>query len=748
MSDPIENENGRIAEIDAPAGAREKAAGFDIGNHGDAEAKASRMPSLPNPSMLAAHNAAGHEFIPLHGANDIGKNGRRIGKRPLYKAWPTKAPMTLGAAISHMQAGWNVGVRLREVDLVIDVDPRHFEAGDDPVARLWKDFALAECPFVKTGGGGFHFYLRKPSKIEVVDRLDAYKGIEFKSKGRQVVAAGSIHPDTGRFYALDDDPIALLLSDAPEAATTFLDAIRKPIIEALSGKPGEITPEQLERLLSKRDVLIYNGRHDDWLRIMMAAHHGTNGEGVDEFVAWSLGDPDYADHETSICDRWKSLTAKPGGVTLGTLLKALADDGHGAFIEEVLRASAIDDFADDLPAEVARPTFMEKSGRVESDYRNTQRAVEAGGLGVAYDDLANRAVLRAERLPWTKDIGRELNDDLIRIVREWIMEQFGFEPKKDDVSDVLFALATKNTFNPVVEYLDGLTWDGVERVDTLLPSYFGSADGAYERAVGRKLMLAAVRRARHPGTKFDTVPILEGKQGSGKTSAMRVLGGRWHSDAELGRLDGKDAPGILHDVWILELGELTSMGKADVDHLKAFVSRMEDRYRPPYGKTVKTYPRRCVFVGTTNSNSYLQDLTGNRRFLPVQTGAIDLEALKQDRDQLWAEAGRIEATGESLVLPENLWSEAALRQDERLANDPWVDAVKMYLVKDESRTRYSSQELLEDALGVPCNRQNQREAKRLSAVMARLGFQHKANVRVGGLSVTGYISADDPLFGG
>jgi hypothetical protein len=748
MSDILYNENGRIGEIDAPAGAREKNAGFDVGNRNDVKAKASETPSLPNPSMLATHNAAGHEFIPLHGASDIGKDGKRIGKQPLYNAWPTKAAMTLEAAVSHMQAGWNVGIRLRDTDLVIDVDPRNFETGDDPVARLWKDFALPGCPFVRTGGGGFHFYLRKPSDLEVVDKLAAYKGIEFKSKGRQVVAAGSIHPDTGRLYALDDDPIALLLSEAPEATTVLVDAIRRPISVASSGEPGEITPEKLARLLSVHNVFKYNGCHDAWLRIMMASHHGTNGEGVDEFVAWSLGDPDYADDEAVIRDKWNSLAVKPDGVKLGTLLKALADDGHGAFIEEVLRSPAIEDFPDDLPVEIVPPAFLEKAGRIESNYRNTQRAVEAGDLGVAYDELANRAVLRAERLPWTRDIGRELNDDLIRIVREWIMEQFGFEPKKDDVSDVLFALATKNTFNPVVEYLDGLVWDGVERVDGLLPAYFGSADGAYERAVGRKLMLAAVRRARRPGTKFDTVPILEGKQGSGKTSALRVLGGRWHSDAELGRLDGKDAPGILHDVWILELGELTSMGKADVDHLKAFVSRMEDRYRPPYGKTVKTYPRRCVFVGTTNSNSYLQDLTGNRRFLPVQTGAIDLEALKRDRDQLWAEAGRIEAGGESLVLPENLWSEAALRQDERLANDPWVDAVKMYLVKDESRTRYSSQELLEDALGVPCNRQNQREAKRLSAVMARLGFQHKANVRVGGLSVTGYISADDPLFGG
>jgi len=346
MSDVLENENGRIGEIDAPAGAREKNAGFDVGNRNDAEAKASETPSLPNASMLAAHGAAGHEFIPLHGASDIGKDGKRIGKQPLYNAWPTKAAMTLEAAVSHMQAGWNIGVRLREVDLVIDVDPRHFDVGDDPVARLWKDFALPECPFVRTGGGGFHFYLRKPSEIEVVDRLDAYKGIEFKSKGRQVVAAGSVHPDTGRLYAFDDDPIALLLSEAPEATTVLVDAIRRPISAASSGEPGEITPEQLAELLTGLDILGYNDRYDDWLKIMMSAHFGTNGEGLDEFVAWSLGDPDYADDEAVIRDKWNRLAAKPNGVKLGTLLKALADDGHGAFIEEVLRSPAEEDFPD------------------------------------------------------------------------------------------------------------------------------------------------------------------------------------------------------------------------------------------------------------------------------------------------------------------------------------------------------------------------------------------------------------------
>ncbi len=300
----------------------------------------------------------------------------------------------------------------------------------------------------------------------------------------------------------------------------------------------------------------------------------------------------------------------------------------------------MEDFPDDvdLPVEAAAPAFITNKGRIESNYRNTQRAVEAAHLDVCFDELSQRAVLRANRLPWTADIGRELTDDMIRIIREWIMEQFRFEPKREEVSDVLFALATKNTFNPVVEYLDGLRWDGVTRIDRLFPAYFGSEDGEYERAVGRKLMLAAVRRMRRPGAKFDTVPIIEGRQGSGKTSALRILGGPWHSDAELGRLDGKDSAGALQGVWIMELGELTAMNKAEVENLKAFVSRCEDRYRPPYGRTVKTYPRRCVFVGTTNSGAYLRDHTGNRRYLPVATSAIDLDALTRDRDQLWAEA--------------------------------------------------------------------------------------------------------------
>jgi predicted P-loop ATPase len=739
----LENENRRIGESDAS----EKSLGMIVASDTfeNAETVLTTVPATHDPKALDAHARAGHELIPLRHWKAKDAKGKPAGKEPVGR-WRRDAALTLEEAVLHMKAGNNIGVRLRDTDLVIDVDPRHFKENDNPLVRLKADFGLPEMPFVKTGGGGLHLYLRKRAEVVISYTLASYPGIEFASLGRYVVAAGSIHPDSGKPYSHDDDPLARMLSEATEAPTVFLDAIKKHSASATADTSGEITREQLAKLLSKLDVTTYNGRHNDWFKIMASCHHATGGSGVEEFVAWSISDVSYADDDEEIRKRWRSLSHKPDSAKIGTLRWALLEAGHGAWVDEVLLTPANQDFPDDLPMEIARPMFLEKKGKIEANYRNTQRAIESARLGVGYDELSQRPVLRAERLPWSVDIGRELTDDLIRIVREWIMEQFGFEPRREDVSDVLFALATKNTFNPVVDFLDDLNWDGVSRVDRLFPDYFGSPDSEYERAVGRILLLAAVRRMRKPGTKFDTVPIIEGKQGSGKTSALRILGRDWHSDAELGRVDGKDAAGVLHDVWIMELGELTAMNKAEVDHLKAFVSRCEDRYRPPYGKMVKTYPRRCVFVGTTNSGSYLRDSTGNRRYLPVSTGVIDLDALRRDRDQLWAEASVLEMTGESLVMPSLLWDAAADKQGDRLVNDPWLDNLSSYLATSSTRTRISSRELLEFGLEVPCSRQNQNDAKRVAVLMAKLGWQHKGNLRVGSQSGTGYISPEDPLF--
>ena len=431
------------------------------------------------------------------------------------------------------------------------------------------------------------------------DTLDGYPGVEFKTVGRQVVLLPSVHPN-GRGYEWD----ALFGFDmtVPDVPDALLDRLRRP--PRPSAVPdGTLTSEMLSKLLEGLDARDFDS-NNTWLPLAMACHHATAGDGIDVFLDWCATDPDYADRPAQVRARWDSFsTGRDTAVSVRTLYKALHAAQRGDLIEPAERSDSVDDFPHyDGPVEVRRPAFMKKGDRIEANYRNVLRAIEAGNLGVGFDVIAQRASLRADHLPWVADVGRELNDDLIRIVREWVMHQFGFEPRREDLSDVLLAMATKNPFNPIVDYLDGLKWDGTGRVDGLFSNYFGAADGAYERAVGRKLMVAAVRRARRPGAKFDTVPIIEGKQGTGKTSALRILGGGWHSDAELGRVDGKDAPAVLQGVWIMELGELTAMNKGEVEQLKAFVSRCEDRYRTPYDRHPKTHPRRCVFVGTTNSS--------------------------------------------------------------------------------------------------------------------------------------------------
>ena len=285
--------------------------------------------------QIAAHRAhleplfrAGYELIPLNHPDASDKRGRNVGKAPAKAKWRTLPALSLDDAVGHLAAGSNVGVRLRDTDLVVDVDPRHFAEGDDPLARLLADFGLPECPAVVTGGGGFHLYLRKPADLSVRGSLEKYPGIEFKTHGRQVVAPGSIHPDTRKRYSVD--PMALVaLTDAPEAPPGFLGALDVPSI-ASNTEAGLVSPEELELLLSALDPSAFpdNG---SWQPILFACHHATAGAGRDEFIAWSLSSAG-AGSEWEIGNRWDSLHADNQGkrVTTRTLLDAIGEEAEGA----------------------------------------------------------------------------------------------------------------------------------------------------------------------------------------------------------------------------------------------------------------------------------------------------------------------------------------------------------------------------------------------------------------------------------
>lgn len=342
--------SGRADVNGAPSGEEARMGSFD--GHEDVPPSISGAPSFGFlPDDLLPFEGTGYELIKLHGPDDLDQHGKKIGKVPL-KGWRTAAPMSVHEARQRMaDGGCNVGVRLRSCDLVVDVDPRNFKDGDDPVDRLQKDlkFRLDDYPQVVTGGG-FHFYMRRPEGNDLSESVKEYPGIEFKSYGRQVVAPGSIHPDTGRPYRWDSlsEPLATV-GDAPE---TLLGCLRKPERGA-SADGGELEPEQLAAMLDGLDPTCFRDQ-GAWLDLMMACHHATAGAGREEFVLWSAGDPQYSDHSQLVEKRWNSLNADRGGrsVTIRTLYKVL----HIAGREDLIpRTSAQEDFPDDLPPDQTEP---------------------------------------------------------------------------------------------------------------------------------------------------------------------------------------------------------------------------------------------------------------------------------------------------------------------------------------------------------------------------------------------------------
>jgi putative DNA primase/helicase len=202
-------------------------------------------------------------------------------------------------------------------------------------------------------------------------------------------------------------------------------------------------------------------------------------------------------------------------------------------------------------------------------------------------------------------------------------------------------------------------------------TYFGASDTIYSREVGLRFMISAVARVMSPGCKADHVLILEGPQGSQKSTAACILAGeRWFTD-ELSELGSKDAALQLRGRWIIEMAELDALRKSEATRIKAFLSRRTDRFRPPSGRAVATIPRQCVFIGTTNSDGYLKDESGGRRFWPIRCGRISVDAIGNDRDQLWAEAIHHYRSDTPWWMNDEVSRLAAEEQQERYVGDPW-----------------------------------------------------------------------------
>jgi predicted P-loop ATPase len=377
-----------------------------------------------------------------------------------------------------------------------------------------------------------------------------------------------------------------------------------------------------------------------------------------------------------------------------------------------------------------RGCLCDERGRIQPILANAMIALRfAPQLAGAFTfDEMLRAPILAKELPCAPSaeptsadpLPRPARDADVSQLQEWL--QHAGMPKigKDVTHQAVDLRAQERAFHPVREYLDGLRWDKKPRIDKWPSYYLGAEASDYVAAIGRMFLISMVARIFEPGCKADYMLVLEGEQGAGKSTACEVLAGPWFSDA-LPDIRNKDAAQHLRGKWLIEVAELSAIGRAETEHLKAFISRPVERYRPSYGRKETIERRQCVFVGSTNKTAYLRDETGGRRFWPLKVGAIDIDSLRNDRDQLFAEAVHAYRAGEKWW-PDGDFERQHItpEQEARYEADPWEDAIAGH-VAALAHVRVS--DIARNVLGIEDGKIGTAEQRRIGAVLTGLGWK-------------------------
>jgi predicted P-loop ATPase len=388
----------------------------------------------------------------------------------------------------------------------------------------------------------------------------------------------------------------------------------------------------------------------------------------------------------------------------------------------------------DPPPSPVLPPVLQRAGN-GNPLSNVNNAItilaQQTTLRVAYDEFLCKALVQ-----WREDAKPRtlLDEDIIRVQLE--LQRMGFVQMTGECAfSAIKFVAKHNTVNCVADYLNGLTWDSTRRLSELMPRGFGTAADRYHIRAGRNMIIAMVARALDPGCQVDEAVVLEGDQGTLKSSALRVIGGE-HFKELTASPNSKDFEQQLQGVWLGEFAELNALRRTeDIARIKQFVTCREDHFRLPYGRVVVDWPRRTVLCGSTNENEWIHDPTGGRRFIPIEIGRIDLDWLRANRDQLFAEAVALYKAGRKWwIYPR---AEALARQEDRTPEDPWIAKVRDYLHGRQEISDLS--ELLSWVLSIPIERQTKALSTRVGITLKKLGCVKRSQRRIDGRSCRPWI---------
>lgn len=629
--------------------------------------------------------------------------------------------------------------------IVADIDIS--EIGRDAAWTAWVNWWQSRNlpipqPQFQSARGGWHALFTISADVDVsrlrqVPLVGAIEGVckkavvDARIGNGYVVAAGS---------TFEGKPYVQISDAAPyPAPPTLIDAFRSMQRTSTPNKPGQFDFEHTRALyewMAERDGF---AAYDDWVKAGMCAKAEYGDRGMELWQIANDGTCSAADEAT----KWASF--KRDGVTLMSLMKRAHAMGWEGSIQKTPAAmfsgsvptlSASPPLAPcPVPAAVQHASFLtmerpkwhhecmtDAKCQIIANLANAVIAIRGTPMladAIAFDEMQRVPMLRSS-IGDGSVVPRPVTDTDVTKVQNWMQHAGIKRVSRETIQGAMDLHAHEQSFHPVRDYLDSLRWDRIPRIDNWLATYLGAEGTPYTCAVGRMFLISMVARIFKPGAKVDYMLVLEGQQGKMKSTACAALGDRWFSDSMPDISVGKDAQQHLRGKWLIEVSEMHAMNRVDTALLKSFITRQEERYRPSHGRLEVIEPRQCVFIGSTNKDTYLRDETGGRRFWPVRCGDINVDLLKADRDQLFAEAVQLYRAGEPWWPKRDFEREHIKpQQDGRYEADVWEQRIAEFVA---NRADVTIGEVATLGLRMETARIGRADQNRIAAVLERLGW--------------------------